>query len=73
MTNYFSSPLIIFLIAGCVFIIIAKLLKVEKFASLLLLFALILSLALYFTGYYKYIYTFIFDAPPIQPADPFVR
>jgi len=68
--GYFSNTALIFLIAGCAFLIFAKLLKIEKFASLLVLGVILLGLALYFTGYDRTIYRIIFEAPPIQPATP---
>jgi hypothetical protein len=73
MTKYFSNPFIIFLVAGCLFVIIAKWLKVEKLVSYLLLAAILLGLALYLTGYDKTLYRIVFDAPPVQPADPYLR
>ena len=69
MTNYFLSPFIIFLIAGCVILLIAKLLKVEKLAVVLVLGVLALWLLLYLTGYDKTLYHIIFEAPPIEPKD----
>jgi drug/metabolite transporter (DMT)-like permease len=74
MTNSFFSPFVIFLIAGCLFVIIAKLLRVEKLVSYVLLAAVMLGLALYLTGYDKKLYRIIFEAPPVQPAGyPYLR
>ena len=69
MTNSFFSPVIILLIAGCIIVLIAKLLKVEKFAVWLGLVVAALWLALYFTGYDKTLYHIIFEAPPVEPKD----
>ena len=65
-----NSTLLIFFLAVCALLIIAKLLKVEKLAAVLGLGVIILWLALHFTGYDKTINHIIFEAPPVQPARP---
>jgi len=68
--RYFTSTPLIVVIAICAFLIIAKLLKVQKLAAQLVLGVIIIWLALYFTGYDKSIYHIIFEAPPVQPGNP---
>ena len=63
------SSWMIALIGICAFFIIAKLLKVEKGAAILAVAAVIVWLALYFTGYDKTLYRVIFNAPAVQPDD----
>ena len=67
--HYFSNTTIILFVAVCAFLIIAKILKAEKIAAILGLGAIILWLALYFTGYDKTLNHILFGAPPIQPED----
>jgi hypothetical protein len=67
---YFSNTWLIVFIAVCAFLIIAKLLKVEKFATALGLGVVVLWLVLHFTGYDKTLYHIIFEAPPIEPGNP---
>lgn len=65
----FSNAAIIFFIAVCLILIIAKLLKVGKGALILGVGVIVVWLALYFTGYDKTLYHIIFEAPPVQPQD----
>ena len=65
-----NSTLLIFFLAVCALLIIAKLLKVEKLAATLGLGVMILWLALHLTGYDKTLNHIIFEAPPVQPARP---
>ena len=67
---YFSNTWLIVVIAACAFLVIAKLLKVEKVATALGLAAIVLWLVLYFTGYDKTLYHIIFEAPPVEPGNP---
>jgi membrane-bound ClpP family serine protease len=67
---HFSNTAIIVLIAVGVFFIIAKLLKVEKGAALLGFGGIVLFLILHFTGYDEKLYKVIFQAPPVQHAQP---
>jgi amino acid permease len=67
---YFSNTWIIVFIAVCAFLIIAKLLKVEKIATVLGLGVVVLWLVLHFTGYDKTLYHIIFEAPPVEPGNP---
>ncbi len=67
--DYFSNTTVILFVAVCAFLIIAKLLKIEKGAAILGLGAIILWLALHFTGYDKTINHILFGAPPVQPED----
>ena len=65
----FSNTAIILFLALCAFIVVAKLLKVEKGAIGLGLAVVIIWLALHFTGYDKTIYHILFEAPPVQQED----
>ena len=67
---YFSSTLLIIVIAVCALLIIVKLLKVEKGAVVLGLGVIVVWLALHFTGYDQTLNRIIFNAPSIQPATP---
>jgi hypothetical protein len=69
MPSFSSNPIVFLVIGVCAFLIIAKLLKVEKGAGVFVLAVVILGLALYFTGYDKTLYRIIFEAPPVQPQD----
>jgi hypothetical protein len=65
-----SYPTLIFLFAVCVFVILAKLLKVGKGAVGLGLGVLVVWLVLHFTGYDETVYDIIFHPPPVQHAQP---
>ena len=65
-----SYPTIVFLIAVCGFLILAKLLKVGKGAFGLGVSVLIVWLFLHFTGYDQVVYNIIFNAPAVQHAQP---
>jgi len=66
----FSNPEIIFLLAVCAFVILAKLLKVGKGAVALGVSVLVVWLCLHFTGYDETVYRIIFNAPRVQHAQP---
>ena len=66
----FSNPLLIVVVAACAFFIIAKVMKVEKAATVICVCAVIIGLALHFTGYDKIIYNIIFNAAPLESAQP---
>jgi hypothetical protein len=75
---HFSNPLIILVIGVCAFFLIAKLLKVEKGATILAVIVVVALLVLHFTGYGEPLYNIIFNAPPVQkgsgkPADLMLR
>jgi apolipoprotein N-acyltransferase len=67
---YLSNTALIVIVGVGAFLVIAKLLKAEKGAALLVLAAVIIWLLLYLTGYDKTVKQIIFDAPAIQPAGP---
>jgi hypothetical protein len=67
---HLSYPTAIFLVATCIFVILAKLLKVGKGAVAMGVGVLIVWLVLHFTGYEETVYNIIFNPPPIQHAQP---
>lgn len=67
---HFSNTTAIILVGACVFLVIVKTLKAERIAAGLCFAAIILWLVLHFTGYDKTLYQIIFQAPPIQHAQP---
>ena len=66
----FSNSLIIIIIAACAFLIIAKVMKVEKAAAGICVCAVIVWLGLHFTVYDKILYNIIFNAVPVESAQP---
>jgi len=71
--QFFSTPVVTLIVGLCVFLVFAKLLKVEKGAAVLLLVAIALWLVLYFTGYDTTIKRILFHAPPLEHESPFNR
>ena len=67
---HLSYPATIFLVAICIFVILAKLLKVGKGAVAMGVGLLIVWLVLHFTGYEETVYNIIFHPPAIQHAQP---
>jgi hypothetical protein len=67
---HLSYPTAVFLVATCIFVILAKLLKVGKGAVAMGVGVLIVWLVLHFTGYEETVYNIIFNPPPIQHAQP---
>ena len=67
---HLSYPATIFLVAICIFVILAKLLKVGKGAVGFGVGILIVWLVLHFTGYEETVYNIIFNPPGIQHAQP---
>jgi len=63
-------PTVIFLVAACIFVILAKVLKVGKGAVAMGVGVLIVWLVLHFTGYEETVYNIIFNPPAIQHAQP---
>ena len=60
----------VFLVATCIFLIVAKLLKVGKSAVAIGVVGLTVWLVLHFTGYEETVYNIIFNPPAIQHAQP---
>jgi len=71
--QFFSTPVITLIVGVCVFLVFAKLMKVEKGAAVLLLGAIVLWLVLYFTGYDTTVKRILFHAPPLEHESPFNR
>ena len=67
---HLSYPTVVFLVATCIFVILAKLLKVGKGAVAMGVGVLIVWLVLHFTGYEETVYNIVFNPPPIQHAQP---
>jgi len=63
-------PTVIFLVAACIFVILAKVLKVGKGAVVMGVGVLIVWLVLHFTGYEETVYNIIFNPPAIHHAQP---
>ena len=67
---YLSYPTAVFLVAACIFVILAKLLKVGKGAVALGVVGLTVWLVLHFTGYEETVYNIISNPPGIEHARP---
>ena len=71
--SLYAAPFLsnlVFLVATCIFVTLAKLLKVGKGAVAMGVGVLIVWLVLHFTGYEETVYNIIFNPPPIQHAQP---
>jgi hypothetical protein len=65
---HLSYPMAVFLVATCIFLIVAKLLKVGKGAVAIGVVGLTVWLVLHFTGYEETVYNII--SPAIEHARP---
>ena len=72
MSYSFSTLLIVFVVA-CVALAVAKFLKVERVAAILVVGVIVVWVLLYFTGYDETVYRILFNPPPLEHQSPFNR